>query len=110
MIGTAMEVGGDVVTCTRSDLPFVEISAAGVDKGAALAQLCAERGIAAGEVVAFGDMPNDLAMLTWAGCGVAVANADPLVIDAANAVTRSNDRDGVACKIAELLDLDWHPV
>jgi Cof subfamily protein (haloacid dehalogenase superfamily) len=106
MLEIAAEAAGDAVICTRSDLPFIEISAAGVDKGTALAQLCATQGIAAEEVVAFGDMPNDLAMLAWADCGVAVANADPLVIAAADAVTCSNDEDGVARKIAAMLDLD----
>ncbi len=106
VLAVAEEIAGDVVTCTRSDLPFVEISAAGVDKGAALAQFCAARGINAEEVVAFGDMPNDLAMLTWAGCGVAVANADPLVIANADEVTCSNEEDGVARKIAAMLDLN----
>jgi len=58
--------------------------------------LAAERGISAEEVVAFGDMPNDLPMLTWAGLGVAVANAHPSVLAAADEVTASNDDDGVA--------------
>ena len=56
---------------------FVEVMAAGVGKEAALAALAAERGIAPGEVVAFGDHLTDAAMLAWAGLGVAVANAHP---------------------------------
>ena len=47
-------------------------------------------------MIAFGDMPNDLPMLTWAGHGVAVANAHPEVIAAADEVTASNDDAGVA--------------
>lgn len=48
------------------------------------------------EVVAFGDMPNDLAMLEWAGLGVAMGNAQDAVAEAADYRTVSNDDDGVA--------------
>jgi hydroxymethylpyrimidine pyrophosphatase-like HAD family hydrolase len=47
-------------------------------------------------VVAFGDMPNDLAMLAWAGCGVAMANAHPAVLDTCDEVTAPNGEDGLA--------------
>jgi hydroxymethylpyrimidine pyrophosphatase-like HAD family hydrolase len=46
--------------------------------------------------VAVGDMPNDLPMLDWAGTGVAVANADQAVLQAADKVIASNLDDGVA--------------
>jgi hypothetical protein len=58
--------------------------------------VCAQRGIASDDVVAFGDMPNDLPMLRWAGHGVAVANAHPDLLTAADEVTASNDDAGVA--------------
>jgi hypothetical protein len=48
-------------------------------------------------------MPNDLEMIRWAGHGVAVANADPLLKAAADEVTASNDEDGVAVVIERLL-------
>ena len=54
-------------------------------------------------VVAFGDMPNDLELIRWAGLGVAVANAHPLLQEAADEVTASNDDDGVAMVIERLL-------
>src|SRR5690242_3499343 len=73
---------------------LLEISAVGVSKASALARLCAQRGIAREDVIAFGDMPNDLPMLTWAGHSVAVANAHPDVIAAADEVTASNDEAG----------------
>ena len=72
----------------------VEISAAGVTKAFALERLCRRLGIDAAEVVAVGDMPNDLAMLAWAGTGVAVANATPEVLEAADEVTAANAEDG----------------
>ena len=48
------------------------------------------------DVIAFGDMPNDIEMLQWAGLGVAMANADQAVKDAADIVTVSNAEAGVA--------------
>ncbi len=82
---------------------LVEISAPGVTKGGALARLCDRLGIAQGDVLACGDMPNDLPMLSWAGTGVAVANAHESVRAAADQVTASNDDDGVAAVIESLL-------
>jgi Cof subfamily protein (haloacid dehalogenase superfamily) len=75
---------------------LLEIAAAGVSKASALTRVCAERGIASEEVIAFGDMPNDLPMLRWAGHAVAVANAHPELLEAADEVTTSNDEAGVA--------------
>jgi Cof subfamily protein (haloacid dehalogenase superfamily) len=97
---------GEQVIVTHSGASFVEISAAGVTKAHTLAVLCEERGIIPGEVVAFGDMPNDLSMLRWAGCGVAVANAHPLVLAEADRITRSNIEDGVAQVLEQLLFTD----
>ncbi len=62
---------------------YLEITAAGVDKGTALAELCHLLGIDAGEVLAVGDGENDLPMLRFAGMGVAVGNASPAVRQAA---------------------------
>ena len=78
------------------------MSARGVSKASTLAELCARRGIAPADVVAFGDMPNDLPMLRWAGRSYAVANAHPDVLAAVDATTASNDDDGVARVIEEL--------
>lgn len=86
-----------------SNSSLVEISAAGVTKAAGLAWLCARLGVAAADVVAFGDMPNDVPMLAWAGQAVAVANAHPTVREIANAVTASNAEDGVAVYLEGLL-------
>ncbi|MEH1101000.1 Cof-type HAD-IIB family hydrolase [Micromonospora sp. CPCC 205561] len=75
---------------------LVEISAAGVTKAAGLAWYCARLGIDARDVLAFGDMPNDVPMLAWAGRGVAVANAHHAVLEVADEVTAANSVDGVA--------------
>jgi Cof subfamily protein (haloacid dehalogenase superfamily) len=97
---------GDDAVVTWAGLRVVEISAAGVTKAFALERLCRRLGIDAGEVVAVGDMPNDLAMLAWAGTGVAVANAAPEVLEAADEVTAANTDDGVALLLERILAAD----
>ncbi|GLX02234.1 Cof-type HAD-IIB family hydrolase [Microtetraspora sp. NBRC 16547] len=88
---------GDLVTPTHSSgRALIEMSAHGVTKASALAVLAEELGIMRHEVVAFGDMPNDLPMLAWAGTSYAVANAHPEVLAAVDHVTTANNDDGVA--------------
>ncbi len=82
---------------------LAEISAPGVTKAAALARWCADLGVPASRVWAFGDMPNDLPMLAWAGTGVAVGNGHTDVVEAADLVTAGNDDDGVARVVEHLL-------
>ena len=95
LVGTGA-LDGTGFEMTMSGAPFVEVMAAGVSKASGLAQLCARLGVDRSEVIAFGDGLNDREMLAWAGHGVAVANADDAVKDVADAVTGSNDDDGVA--------------
>jgi hydroxymethylpyrimidine pyrophosphatase-like HAD family hydrolase len=82
---------------------LAEISAAGVTKAAALGDWCAAQGIDAADVFAFGDMPNDLPMLTWAGRSFGVANAHPDVLAMVDEVCASNDDHGVARVLEGLL-------
>jgi Cof subfamily protein (haloacid dehalogenase superfamily) len=97
---------GDRLTITwSSSTTLLEISAAQVTKASTLALVCADLGIGPDEVVAFGDMPNDIPMLAWAGRGVAMANAHPAVTAVADEVTVSNDEDGVAVWLAREYDL-----
>ena len=98
----AREILGDDATVYISGEWVVEVSAAGVNKAAALAELCEELAVKPRDVVAFGDHLNDLPMLAWAGHAVAVANAHPDVIDAADEVTASNEEDGVAVVLERL--------
>lgn len=96
-LGLARRAAGAHAEFTRSGpSALLEISAPGVSKASALARLCARRGIHPQEVIAFGDMPNDLQMLRWAGAGYAMANAHPAVRAAASRATASNEDDGVA--------------
>jgi Cof subfamily protein (haloacid dehalogenase superfamily) len=99
----AAKAVGELVTVTRSSARgLLEMSAQGVNKASALAELCADRGVLAADVVAFGDMPNDLPMLTWAGSSYAVANAHPDVLAVVGRHTACNDDDGVA-QVLEIL-------
>ncbi|GAA2679963.1 Cof-type HAD-IIB family hydrolase [Actinoplanes palleronii] len=97
---------GGVAEATRSSSSaLVEISAAGVTKAAGLAWLCEREGITADQVVAFGDMPNDIPMLTWAGHAVAMGNAHPAVRAVADEITETNDNDGVAVYLEKVFGL-----
>jgi hydroxymethylpyrimidine pyrophosphatase-like HAD family hydrolase len=94
MVGAALE---GLYEATHSSLSgLVEISASGVTKASGVAWVAARLGVDAEDVVVFGDMPNDIPMLAWAGRAVAVANAHPTVKEVADEVTATNDDDGVA--------------
>lgn len=81
---------------------LAEINAPGVTKAVALERWASRLGVEAADVWAFGDMPNDLPMLGWAGVGWAVANAHPDVLAAADRTCGANDEDGVA-EVLEVL-------
>ncbi len=99
----AEEAAGELAEVTwSSDSTLVEISAAGVTKASTLALVCERLGVDRADVVAFGDMPNDVAMLAWAGRSFAMANAHGSVVEAADAVAPSNDDDGVAATLERL--------
>ncbi len=91
------------VTFSDASASLLEMSAAGVSKGSGLAALCAARGIDRAGTIAFGDMPNDLPMLAWAGRSYAMANGHADVISAADETAPPNDEDGVAQVIEALL-------
>lgn len=106
----ATEVVGDLATVTwSSSFALVEISAPGVTKASTLAGLCDDLGVGAADVIAFGDMPNDIPMLAWAGRGCAMADAHPSVREAADEVVGRHDRDGVAAALAAVFGLAGWP-
>lgn len=98
-------VGTLATTTWSSTFALVEISAAGVTKATTLATVAAEMGLAAADVVAFGDMPNDLPMLEWAGTSYAMANAHASVRELADHLAPTNDDDGVASVLTDLFGL-----
>lgn len=85
---------GDLTYSTNNGL--VEIVPRGVSKATGVAEIARPLGIADAQVVAFGDMPNDVPMLLQAGLGVAMGNAHPDAVAAADEVTAPNNEDGVA--------------
>ncbi|MEE2522055.1 Cof-type HAD-IIB family hydrolase [Pseudarthrobacter sp. J75] len=89
---------GQLATVTHSapGVAMLELSAPGVNKAVALAKYAESLGIDAADVVAFGDMPNDIEMLRWAGHGYAMASGHPDAIRAAGQVAPAFEDDGVA--------------
>lgn len=73
----------------------LELSALAANKGAALSALCAKLGIAAEEVMAFGDADNDPEMLAWAGWSFAMANGTERAKAAAKYLAPANTESGV---------------
>jgi Cof subfamily protein (haloacid dehalogenase superfamily) len=104
LTAAARIVPEDVASVTQAGLEFVEICPPGVSKGTGLAVVAEAVGVDPADVLVFGDMPNDLPMFAWAGWSrVAVANAHPSILAAADEVTLTNDEDGVAVYLDRLL-------
>ena len=95
-----------VVEVTHSNVhdSLLELSAPGVNKATTLAILAERWGIDRADVVAFGDMPNDVELLRWAGLSYAVGDAHPLALEAADKRAPSIADDGVAQVVERLLD------
>jgi len=100
----------DVAPRYASDVSFVitgpnnvDVVPKGIDKGISLKRYCELKGIDRMEVLAFGDNYNDLAMIEYAGLGVAMGNANETVKAIADRITKTNDEDGIAIILNELL-------
>ncbi|MFE6054034.1 HAD family hydrolase [Kitasatospora sp. NPDC056446] len=103
LLALVRPVVGDLVTVYHSNGErLVEAVARGVSKAAALGELAGRHGIPRERTVAFGDMPNDLPMMAWAGTSYGVANAHPEVLAAVDHVIAGNDEDGVAAVLESL--------
>jgi len=90
---------------TSSEPGLLDIMCKGIDKGTGIAKLANIMGIPRENVCVFGDYLNDIPMFREAGVSVAMGNAAPEVKSAADLVTRTNDEEGVAWAITELLGL-----
>lgn len=86
---------------------YLEIIHEGVDKATALRTLGNQLGIEFSEMVAIGDMENDVAMLRMAAFGIAMGNSPMNVQAAADWVTDTNNHDGVAVAIEKLFATGW---
>lgn len=78
-----------------SDPFFLEIMPPRIDKAHSLLKLLTSIGLSAEQMICCGDGYNDLTMIETAGLGVAMANAQPMVLERADYITKSNDEDGV---------------
>ena len=85
---------GDITYSTNNGL--IEIVPRGISKATGVDEIAAPLGVGAADIVAFGDMPNDVPMLRWSGTGVAMGNAHPEAIAAADEVAARNSEDGLA--------------
>lgn len=93
----------DGLTVVQTAPFYLEVIPSSVNKGLGLRAACAAIGLSPEEAIAFGDSENDIEMLHAAGMGVAMGNADDAVKAAAGRVTLSNNDNGIAAALAELL-------
>ena len=91
------------IDVTSSKDNFLELMEPAVNKWVAVKELAESFGIKPDEIMCIGDSNNDISMIANAGIGVAVANAKPQVQQAAKLITASNDNDGVALAIENIL-------
>ena len=105
LLATARPVLADLAAPTHSNAAdgMLEIAALGVSKASALARLAEHLGVGPGQVAAFGDMPNDVEMLRWAGLSYAMSGGHPEAVAAAKALAPPCEQDGVAQVVEVLL-------
>jgi Cof subfamily protein (haloacid dehalogenase superfamily) len=90
---------------TISNAEYLEFMPPTVDKGKALAIVAEYFNVPQAKVIAFGDARNDIPMLKWAGLGVAMENARPETIEAADITAEHHNEDGVAKMLEEIFKL-----
>lgn len=82
---------------------YFEFTDKGIDKANALEQTLKPLGIHKEHIVSFGDGHNDLSLINYAGIGIAMGNAVAELKETADKITASNNEDGIAVALAELL-------
>ncbi len=87
---------GDNFNVFRSEPFFLEIMPKNIDKAYSLGKLLEHIGLTRDEMIACGDGFNDISMISYAGMGVAMENAQPAVKEVSDYITLSNDNDGIA--------------
>ena len=106
LLALALPALDGLVSVTHSNSKgLIEASALGVSKASVVAEIAEGHGIGPGSVIAFGDMPNDLPLLGWAGTSYAMANGHPSVLAVADHVAPPHDEDGVASVLEQLFHL-----
>jgi Cof subfamily protein (haloacid dehalogenase superfamily) len=99
----ARAAAGTLVDVVMAGAGVVEILPLGLTKATGLSLAARRLGLRSTDTIAFGDMPNDIPMFGWAEHGVAMANAHEELKAVAHEITVSNDNDGVAVFLEQLL-------
>ncbi|MFI5805626.1 HAD family hydrolase [Streptomyces sp. NPDC051561] len=99
----ARQTVGNLVDVVMAGEGVVELLPLGLSKATGLSLAARRLKVKAAETIAFGDMPNDIPMFGWAGHGVAMANAHDALKAVANEITASNEDDGIAVVLENLL-------
>ncbi|MDP5313348.1 MULTISPECIES: HAD family hydrolase [Streptomyces] len=94
---------GNLVDVVMAGPGVVEILPLGLSKATGLSLAARRLGVKAADTIAFGDMPNDIPMFAWARHGVAMANAHEDLKAVAQEITASNENDGIAVVLEQLL-------
>ncbi|MGW2859910.1 HAD family hydrolase [Streptomyces sp. NPDC001205] len=97
------QVVGSLVDVVMAGAGVVELLPLGLSKATGLSLAARRLGCKAADTIAFGDMPNDIPMFGWAEHGVAMANAHDELKAVAHEITASNEDDGIAVVLEELL-------
>lgn len=92
--------GEELEVFFSSDI-FMEVVKKGVSKGNSLEETAEKAGVSVDEVIAIGDSDNDLSMILRAGLGVAVANAEQAIKDAADYITQSRCEEDAVAEVIE---------
>ncbi|GHJ40183.1 hydrolase [Streptomyces sp. TS71-3] len=103
LVRLARGAAGELVEVTMAGEAMVELLPLGLTKATGLSLAARRLGVLAADTLAFGDMPNDIPMFSWAAHGVAMANAHPELRAVADQMTASNDDDGIALVLEDLL-------
>ncbi|MFJ6216875.1 HAD family hydrolase [Streptomyces sp. NPDC092296] len=103
LVAAAARCCGPGLTVVHAGPRMVDLLPTGFDKATGLARVADSLGVGSHEVIAFGDMPNDIPMLTWAGYAVAMGNAHPELKAVADEIAPDHDEDGVAVVLDRLL-------
>ncbi|QNP64155.1 HAD family hydrolase [Streptomyces genisteinicus] len=99
----ARQTVGSLVDVVMAGPGIVEILPLGLSKATGLSLAARRLGVRGADTIAFGDMPNDVPMFGWAAHGVAMANAHDELKAVAHEITASNDADGIAVVLEQLL-------
>ncbi|MFD9129293.1 HAD family hydrolase [Kitasatospora sp. NPDC059571] len=101
----AHRLAGDLVGVVMAGPGVVELLPPGLSKATGLAVAALRLGVKGAQTIAFGDMPNDIPMFSWAAHGVAMGGAHERLKEVADEVTAGNGEDGVAVVLERVFGL-----